>query len=159
MSHTNVYKHFQSKTALQEAVAERWLETLSEPLTKIAKAKGQAPRRLERWLLALADAKGRWVREEPELFATYLALAETSRNVIHRHVAKLRDQVATIIRDGVEAGVYQVDDADSAAAAIVTATVQFHHPMHVSAAKGIIETDQVRRVVALLNAGLARGVI
>jgi AcrR family transcriptional regulator len=70
MSHTNVYKHFPSKTALQEAVAERWLETISEPLTEIARAKGQAPRSLERWLLALADAKGRWVREEPELFAT-----------------------------------------------------------------------------------------
>src|ERR1051325_393207 len=35
MSHANVYRHFASKTELQDAVADRWLKAISEPLAKI----------------------------------------------------------------------------------------------------------------------------
>ena len=70
MSHTNVYKHFPSKIALQEAVAERWLEAISEPLAEIVSRRQRAPRKLEAWALALAESKARQVREDPELFAT-----------------------------------------------------------------------------------------
>ena len=35
MSHSNVYKHFASKSALFDAVAERWLAHVMSPLTKI----------------------------------------------------------------------------------------------------------------------------
>ncbi|MBW8856399.1 MAG: helix-turn-helix transcriptional regulator, partial [Bradyrhizobium sp.] len=32
MSHANVYRHFASKTELQDAVAHRWLERIMTPL-------------------------------------------------------------------------------------------------------------------------------
>ncbi|UPT62106.1 MAG: TetR/AcrR family transcriptional regulator [Hyphomonadaceae bacterium JAD_PAG50586_4] len=35
MSHSNVYKHFASKSALLDAVAERWLAQVMAPLSKI----------------------------------------------------------------------------------------------------------------------------
>ena len=50
VSHGSVYRHFPSKAALRDAVTERWLESISEPLEAIAAGKRTAPRRLERWL-------------------------------------------------------------------------------------------------------------
>ena len=48
MSHSNVYKHFASKSALFDAVAKRWLAQVMAPLTKItADKKTGAPKRLK----------------------------------------------------------------------------------------------------------------
>jgi AcrR family transcriptional regulator len=159
MSHTNVYKHFPSKIALQEAVAERWLEAISEPLAEIVSRRQRAPRKLEAWVLALAESKARQVREDPELFATYHALVEANGAVIAKHIDHLREHLGTIIRAGVATGEYFVDNPDRAAAAILTATAQFHHPAHVSAAGGVVDAADARRVIALLNAGLKTRVI
>jgi hypothetical protein len=50
-------------------------------------------------------------------------------------------------------------EAAAAAAIVVTATVQFHHPAHIKDANGRVDRAQARRVVALLNAGLSAGAI
>src|SRR5215468_3280855 len=81
MSHANVYRHFASKTELQDAVADRWLKAISQPLAKIAQGSGKASARLEQWVLSLAAAKQRKVLDDPELFATYHAVAMAVRHV------------------------------------------------------------------------------
>src|SRR6266508_2226409 len=43
VSHGSVYRHFASKAALRDAVAERWLARVSAPLAEIAAADGPAP--------------------------------------------------------------------------------------------------------------------
>src|SRR5512147_3308620 len=43
VSHGSVYRHFPSKAALRDAVAERWLHRISDPLEAVAKAKHPAP--------------------------------------------------------------------------------------------------------------------
>jgi AcrR family transcriptional regulator len=159
MSHANVYRHFASKAALQDAVAERWLKTVSGPLQKIAYGKGKASERLERWMLALAAAKRRKVLDDPELFATYHAVAQAVRDVIDRHVAELRAQIAAIIRDGVAQGAFKVKDIDAAAAAILNATARFHHPHQVKEMAGRRDDGELRAVLKLLLAGLRAGTL
>src|SRR6478609_6286079 len=70
VSHGSVYRHFPSKAALRDAVTERWLARVSEPLEAVAEGSGPAPARLERWLRALFAAKYKRVCEDPEMFAT-----------------------------------------------------------------------------------------
>ena len=84
VSHGSVYRHFPSKAALRDAVTERWLESISEPLEAIAAGKGTAPQRLERWLDRLVQTKRRKALEDPELFATYIELAADAREVVKR---------------------------------------------------------------------------
>ena len=50
VSHGSVYRHFPTKLALRDAVAERWLARVSEPLAIVAAEPGPAPERLIRWL-------------------------------------------------------------------------------------------------------------
>jgi AcrR family transcriptional regulator len=164
MSHANVYRHFASKAALQDAVAERWLHGVSDPLAVIAGGGGDAAARLEAWVLALAHAKRRKVLDDPELFATYHAVAEAARDVVRAHVTTLRAQVAAIVRDGVARGEFAIpaSEADAAAEAVLDATARFHHPHQVRETAGRAEADEaraVRRVVALLVAGLRAGAL
>ncbi len=159
MSHANVYRHFASKAALQDAVAEAWLHRISDPLATIVTGSGSASERLLAWLLALAEAKRRKVQDDPELFATYAAVVEDRREVVDRHVSTLREQVVAILASGVAAGEYVLADVEGAAAAVLQATTAFHHPEHVRAAGGACRADEVRRVAALLNAGLRVGVV
>src|SRR5437868_14949228 len=74
VSHGSVYRHFPSKAALRDAVTERWLTRVSEPLHAIVRDNDPAPDRLRRWLEALVAAKRKKVIGDPELFATYQAL-------------------------------------------------------------------------------------
>ena len=57
VGHGSVYRHFPSKAALRDAVTERWLASISEPLEAVANGKGPAPARLQRWLDLLVSAK------------------------------------------------------------------------------------------------------
>lgn len=130
VSHGSVYRHYPSKAALRDAVAQRWLHEIAEPLQAIADDDDPAPRRLRRWLEALIAAKRGRARDDPELFATYVQLAGASREVIAEHVDALTDQLAQIIAAGVDAGSFATDDPRATARAVFDATGRFHNPAH-----------------------------
>ena len=130
VSHGSVYRHFSSKAALRDAVLERWLGRVSTPLAAIVEEEGPAAQRLRRWLDALIAVKQQKVQGDPELFATYVALAAGAREVIAAHVDLLAGQLSRIIADGVAQGEFTVADPDEAARAVIDATGRFHNPAH-----------------------------
>lgn len=130
VSHGSVYRHFPSKAALRDAVAERWLAGVSEPLAVVAREDGPAPERLERWLLLLTETKRRKALDEPELFATYVELTNDARQVVKAHVDTLVAQLARIVSDGVVEGELEAEDPVTAARAVFDATSRFHNPVH-----------------------------
>lgn len=132
VSHGSIYRHFPTKAALRDAVAERWLHRVSAPLAEIAAQSGPADERLRRWLDSLVAAKRRKVFDDPELFATYHALAEQARGVVDAHVRELCDQLTRIIKDGLAQGRFHVTDPSLTARAVFDATLRFHHPAHSS---------------------------
>jgi AcrR family transcriptional regulator len=155
VSHGSVYRHFESKAALRDAVTERWLESISEPLAAIAAGKGTAPERLERWLDLLVRSKRRRALDDPELFATYLALAAESREVVRAHVDTLVHQLTRIVADGVAEGAFTTDDAKPAARAAFDATSRFHNPAHAAEWADPQIDSAYERVRSLVLRGLA----
>jgi AcrR family transcriptional regulator len=132
VSHGSVYRHFPSKAALRDAVAERWLARVSRPLEAVVSGKDPAPERLRRWFDTLMGYKRKHLRDDPELFATYHQLATEARDVVKAHVATLVGQLTRIIADGIERGELEVTDPVAAARAVFNATVRFHNPIHAS---------------------------
>src|SRR3954453_581596 len=128
VSHGSVYRHFPSKASLRDAVAKRWLQRVSAPLDKIAREQGSAPAKLEHWLRALFAAKYTKVCDDPEMFATYLALAQEARDVVKAYKENLARQIEHILAEGVEQGAFEVADVKASARAIFDATVRYHHP-------------------------------
>ena len=159
MSHANVYRHFASKAELHDALIERWLRQVADPLTKIAERPGPAAERLEDWVMTFVKAKRRKVLDDPELFAAYHAATEAARDVVDAHLAKGRGQLARIIRSGVDSGEFAVSNPDAAAAAVMDAMLRFHHPYHVRETADRPIKKRARRVLGLLIAGLKAGAL
>lgn len=130
VSHGSVYRHFPSKAALRDAVTERWLARVAEPLAALAAEPGPAAERLRRWLLCLIQTKRHWATEDPELFANYVELAGEAREVVQAHVQTLVSQIARIISEGVAAGEFVAADPAAVARALFDATTRFHNPAH-----------------------------
>jgi AcrR family transcriptional regulator len=154
VSHGSVYRHFPSKASLRDAVAKRWLDRVSTPLEKVAKEQGPAPARLERWLRALFAAKYTKVCNDPEMFATYLALAQEARDVVSAYKENLACQIEHILSDGVGQGVFEIADVKASARAIFDATVRFHHPAHSEEWSDPELSARVDVLLALLLKGL-----
>ena len=154
VSHGSVYRHFPSKASLREAVAKRWLERVSTPLAKIAEGTGPAPAKFDKWLRALFSAKQKRYLEDPEMFATYLTLAQEACKVVKAHKDRLVDQIAHMLDDGVKQGAFQVTDAKATARALFDATSRFHHPAHSDEWSDPDFGARVDTVLALLLRGL-----
>ncbi len=132
VSHGSVYRHFASKAALRDAVALRWLHRISQPLRQIADDASPPPKRLREWFDKLRELKRSKALDDPELFATYHAIAIESRDVVTQHVADLTGQIAHIVRDGMNGGDFVQGDAAATASALFSATLRFHQPVHAS---------------------------
>jgi AcrR family transcriptional regulator len=130
VSHGSVYRHFPSKAALRDAVTERWLARISEPLAAVAAEAGPAPERLRRWLDLLISSKRSRAFDDPELFATYMALVADARDVVKAHVDTLVGQLTRIIAAGVAQGEFTVTRPAEAGRAVFDATARFHNPAH-----------------------------
>jgi AcrR family transcriptional regulator len=130
VSHGSVYRHFPSKASLRQAVVKRWLDRVNAPLQKVAESSEPAPAKLERWLRTMLSIKHQKVCEDPEMFTTYLTLAQEACQVVKAHKDGLVDQIAQILSEGVEQGAFQVSDVKSSARAVFDGTCRFHHPAH-----------------------------
>ncbi len=154
VSHGSVYRHFPSKVSLRNAVAKRWLDRANAPLAEIAATAGPAPARLERWLRAMFDIKYKKVCEDPEMFATYMALAREACEVVKAHRERLADQIAHILSDGVKQGEFEIADVQATARAVFDATVRFHHPAHSDEWSDPRSAERIDTLLALLLKGL-----
>jgi AcrR family transcriptional regulator len=136
VSHGSVYRHFPSKAALRAAVAERFLDGMSAPLDGI-----DDPRE---WFDTLIAIKRQRALEDPELFATYVALARESEDVVNHHVDHLVGQLTRIVGD------------ERTARALFVATARFHDPAHAASWGDPGIDDDFEGVWELLGQAIAR---
>jgi AcrR family transcriptional regulator len=129
VSHGSVYRHFATKAALRDAVLRDWLQrAVATPLAAVVASRAAPPKRLRNWLTTLRDAKRSKALDDPELFATYGALAADAREVIHDHVEALLAQLEHVLADGMASGDFRAGDARTCAQILFDATARFHHP-------------------------------
>jgi len=114
--------------------ARRWRNAGSTAparrLRRLRKPTRRPRQNLERWLRALFTAKQKRFNEDPEMFATYLTLAQEACKVVKGHKEGLIEQVASILFDGVKQGAFEIADVKTSARAVFDASIRFHHPAH-----------------------------
>jgi AcrR family transcriptional regulator len=130
VSHGTVYRHFATKAALVEAVTERWLVQVIDPLETVVGQRRPAPARLRRWFDVLTATKRRLAVEDPELFETYVELMDSSPDMVTRHTTVLLDQLTRIVSTGMDRGELAPGDPAGTARAVFHAMSRFHHPLH-----------------------------
>lgn len=159
LTHAAVYRYFPDKVALREAVAERWLQRISRPLAMIAEGSAPAEERLREWARTLARLKRHKVRDDPQMFAAYSALARGADRVVTAHVGELQRQLIRILKDGVDEGAFLVRDIPRAAAAVQNATLRFHHPQLLLPPAPLPTTRELESVLDLVVSGLTSGLL
>ncbi|MFE1902523.1 TetR family transcriptional regulator [Streptomyces gardneri] len=156
VSHGSVYRHFRTKTALREAVTERWLERTIVALRPYAEGREPADERLTGWLTALFALKRRKAGGDPELMATFQVLIGENSAVVDRHEDHLVEQIARILADGRDEGLFAAPerDATATARAVFDATDRFHNPAHAADWSAPDIEDAFTAVVSLVQRAL-----
>jgi len=128
----NVYRFFDSKTALLEALVQRITQQVEESCTRIAHGKGDAAEQLSQVILE-------YQRVSMERFDPALGASDLFREAIMgnhlwstMHSTCMRKLFWELILDGVHNNEFKVTDVDSAARMVCYAITAFVDPMQIS---------------------------
>ena len=72
MTHANVYRHYETKEALFDAITSQWIKSIEARLSEIADAPDPARDKLERMIFALVRAYRDRLDDEPRLFELFV---------------------------------------------------------------------------------------
>ncbi len=129
MSPANVYRFFDSKKSINEAVAARMLDELDSELERIAAAPGSTPaERLRHVLSAMSHMSAQQFTADRRMHEMVEAAMAESWAVVHRHIVRIEVVIAGLIADGVSDGEFHVADPVTAARCAHSAMVRFCHP-------------------------------
>jgi len=139
MSPANIYRFFPSKSAINEAIAERLLGAMREEIEAIARGPGHASDRLRRLLSTLFERKLEVFFAERRLHDMVAAAMEEHWGVIERYLGAVNGAIRQVLQDGMEAGEFARSDPEATAHTIMHAMVLWNHPalmQHCIARKG-----------------------
>lgn len=128
MSPANVYRFFESKKAINEAVAERIMGEMEAELAAIVARAEPAADRLAEFVRALNRLTTGRLMDERRMHEMVECAMTESWEVVHRHIARVEEMLCRLVADGARSGEFRVDDPMVAARCVHSAIVQFCHP-------------------------------
>lgn len=154
VSHAAIYRYFENKIALWNAVTERWLNRIFAPMEPILNEDLPVEKKLILWLKTLMQGKRQSAFDNPEMFANYTTMTADAGEVLNRHVDHLISQLETIIIQGKAEGLFTTEDPYQTAKTIFLSTSRFHHPTFLNEWYDPDIDQSVQAVVTLLLNGL-----
>jgi len=129
MSPANVYRFFDSKKAINEAVAERLLGEAQAAVECIAADTGlPAPARLRAMLKTMNRMSVQLFTADRRMHDMVDAAMVESWDVVHCHIVRMDDILHGLVAEGVAAGQFRAADPLVAARCIQSAMLRFCHP-------------------------------
>jgi AcrR family transcriptional regulator len=129
MSSANVYRFFESKSAINNAICERCLAEGEEALVGIARLPLPASERLKRFITELNRRSLENLIDKKKVHEMVTVAMEERWEAIHAHIHRVTNLVASIIRDGIAGGEFRRQDVQRAAECTATAFAPLWHPV------------------------------
>ena len=129
MSPANVYRFFSSRDAINESICGRVLNEVGDIASAIARTNVPAMEKLDRLLTAVHRHNKMKLVEEKHMHDLIVVAMHENWTIIKAHVERMVAIFEAIIREGIEAGEFDVDDAAEAARAVRSAFMPFFHPI------------------------------
>ena len=129
MSPANVYRFFPSKNAIVEAICQRCLSELEDKAWAVARSRGSAAERLERLFLDILTYHKENLLTEQRVNDMVLVALEHNWDAIRAHKEAIRMIAEKIVRDGIEAGEFELVDPGETARLMMGSMVRFCHPV------------------------------
>ncbi len=163
MSPANVYRFFASKSAINEAITARLLDSVAVKLERIAEADGSAEARLHAIGQELLSSSMSLFFHEKRMHDMVSAAMGEHWGVIHTYIGRFITLLTRVIADGMAAGEFAPGDAAAGAQVVKACTMIWHHPAMLAECMQNMErtpsemSGDLTQAMALLVAGLKRG--
>ncbi|MBM9548061.1 TetR/AcrR family transcriptional regulator [Leptospira sp. 201903074] len=128
ISHAALYSHFQDKTALLDAVSERWLVNLDKRQDLLVLEKRDPLQKILTWFLNLHRMKLEKVKVDPELYKAFDIAASESKPFIQTHLSNMRKQMSTLVTEAMEQKKLKKKDIKMVTEILITTGTAFTHP-------------------------------
>ena len=112
-------------------MAGQWLQRLEAPIADIADAPDPADDKLERLIQAWARTHRDLLADDRHLFDVYCTATETSRALVRKHRARMRQLIERVLDEGIATGKFDPRDRERALAFITDAAYRFINPLTV----------------------------
>jgi AcrR family transcriptional regulator len=129
MSPANIYRFFESKNAIVEAICRRCLSEVEEKAWVVARSKTSAAQRLERLILEILAYHKENLVTEHRVNELVVAAIEQSWSTIRAHKDVMRNVIELILRDGIDAGEFERVDPRETAELVMRSVVPFTNPL------------------------------
>jgi AcrR family transcriptional regulator len=128
MSPANVYRFFDSKKAINEAVAERCMAEVEGELSRIADSRKPAAERLREAIETYHGMNAERYTASHRMHEMVEVAMTESWEVVSKHIERVDAIYRRIVADGVASGEFTVDDVEIATRCAHVALVRFCHP-------------------------------
>jgi AcrR family transcriptional regulator len=129
MSPANIYRFFDSKDAIVEAICRRCLSEAEEKAWAVARSKAPAVQRMERLILEILAYHKENLVTEHRVNELVVAAIEHSWGTIRAHKNVITNVAELIVRDGIDAGEFEAVDPHATAELFMRSCVAFTHPL------------------------------
>jgi AcrR family transcriptional regulator len=129
MSTANIYRFFPSRAAINTSICDRFLAETVQLAESIARMQASANEKFVNLLTNLQQKRKTTFIEEKQVHELIVAATEANWAVIRVHSDQIVVIIETIVREGVEAGEFSVEDAGQAARNVMNAFMLFYHPV------------------------------
>ncbi|MEO3472144.1 TetR/AcrR family transcriptional regulator [Roseomonas sp. CAU 1739] len=144
MSPANVYRFFASKSAINEAIAERLLEGVAGDLEDIADGPGAAADRLRTMMRLLHARHMALFFTEKRMHDMVTAAMSEHWGVIAAFITRIEGALGRVLADGAARGEFAALDPAATARMIKQATLCWMHPVLIAESLAKNMTDEVR---------------
>jgi AcrR family transcriptional regulator len=154
MSPANVYRFFDSKKAINEAVAERITSSVRAGMTAIAQSDKPATERLRELLMRMNACMCELGATEAKMHDMVEAAMNESWGVIRAHIERIDEIITNVVEDGVASGEFTADPK-TAGPCIRAAMIRFSHPAIIAQCHEITRPtleEQIEFVLAAVRA-------
>lgn len=156
MSPANVYRFFESKAQLSEAIVEKQLTAHEIQTKSILNQTSSASSRLRALLLAIhAFAKDRYLRT-PGLHRLYVKASDEEWDVVKTHRRANLKSITTLVQEGIDRREFSEVSAELASANIHNAMTPYFHVRLVAERFSSDELVEAERLVDFLIGALTK---
>lgn len=129
MSPANIYRFFPSRNAINESICGRLMNEVADVAFAIARTDAPATEKLDQLLTTVHHHSKIMLAKAKPMHDLIVAAMQENWPIIQAHIERMLTILEAIIREGADAGEFEVEEAAEAARAVRSAFMPFFHPI------------------------------
>lgn len=154
MSQSNLYRFFESKDALAEAMAGEWFAELEVIMKDLVESDIPVEDKLYDFFARRLALKRQRFEEDPELFESYMELGDEHFEVIKGYVDLADHYMATILAEAMDAGYFKGLELDAVVSIVNTMMQPFCNPQLMMKMMHLATEERLSQILDTMLEGL-----